>query len=60
VHNGLNDTVYHTSIDTFDFPKDLKVDEIYYIQYTVKTNNGLVASSPRYKLIQHHSIDPEM
>lgn len=60
IHSGIDDTEYHTSLDSFEFPRDLELNEIYYIQYTVKTNNGLICSSPRYRLIQHHSVDPEM
>lgn len=44
LHNASRD------IDTFDLKQELKENELYYIEYWVKTNNNLVVSSPRYEI----------
>lgn len=59
IHNNSNDENSYESIDTFSFSQDLQENSIYYIQYNVLTNNNMLVSSPRYKIVQHRSILPE-
>ena len=42
------------------FSQDLEVGAIYKIQYTITTNNLLTLSTPRYRIMQKPSIDPEI
>jgi hypothetical protein len=46
--------------DTYTFPQDLDLGETYRIEYKVTTINGLTVSSPRYRLTQKQSINPEI
>ena len=60
IHNSSNDTETHTSQDTFTLPQDLALDKSYYIKYGVTTTNGLTVSTPKYRIMQKLSIDPEI
>ena len=42
------------------FSKDLEIGAIYKIQYTITTINKLTLSTPRYRIMQKPSIDPEI
>ena len=48
------------SQDTYTFSQDLDLGETYRIEYKVITINGLTVSSPRYRLTQKQSINPEI
>lgn len=60
LHNSSNDVELYESYDEFILSKDLNIDEAYRIKYTVTTINGLTISSPRYRVMQKLSIDPEL
>lgn len=60
LHNSSNDIEMYESYDKFILAQDLEIDKNYYIKYTVNTNNGLTISSPRYRIMQKISIDPEI
>lgn len=60
LHNSSNDIELYESYDEFTLSKDLNIDEAYRIKYTVTTINGLTISSPRYRVMQKLSIDPEL
>lgn len=57
LHNTSLDTNIDYSQDIFYLNKDFRYNEIYYIQYTIITMNGLTLSTPKYKLIQRELID---
>ena len=59
LHNSSADISGNTSTDIYYCYKNLNEDEIYYIEYSVTTINGLNVSSPRYQIINMTSIDPE-
>jgi len=50
LHNAHGDVSPYEATDTFEFHDDLDIDRPYYIEYSVTTSNGMVRSSPRYKL----------
>ncbi|MBQ7820090.1 MAG: hypothetical protein IJ341_10385 [Bacteroidales bacterium] len=60
IHNHADDTELDESYDTYLFSQDLEVGAIYKIQYTVTTNNLLTLSTPRYRIMQKPSINPEI
>lgn len=60
LHNSTNDVEYYTSHDTFDCEYELETGKTYYIQYTITTINNLVISSPRYRIQQKVSIEPNL
>ena len=59
LHNSSADISSNSSTDIFYCYKELNDNEIYYIEYSVTTINGLSISSPRYQIINVQSIDPE-
>ena len=60
IHNSSDDISLKESSDTFTFSLDLDSAKFYYIEYNVTTINGIVASSPKYRIMQRLSIDPEI
>lgn len=60
LHNSSNDTELYESYDNFVYSSDLSIDKTYRIKYTVNTINGLTISSPRYRIMQKLTIDPEL
>lgn len=60
LHNSSEDDLSYESRENFLYSKDLKKNITYYLKYYVKTMNGLECSSPRYRLIQSHSIGTEI
>lgn len=58
LHNHEKNTRPDQTIDVFKLTKTLKEYETYYIQYSVKTTNGLICSSPRYKIIEQSTVKP--
>ena len=52
LHNAHGDVSAYEATDTFEFHDDLEIDKPYYIEYIATTSNGMVVSSPRYKLNQ--------
>lgn len=61
VHNSTHDDQnFGLSFDTFDLLVDLEYDVIYYIQYDVTTINKLILSSPKYRITNKETVDPEI
>ena len=60
LHNSNNDLNSYESQNEFSFPSDLQNGKIYYIQYSVITNNNLEVFSPKYRIMQKRSIAPEI
>lgn len=52
LHNAHGDVNAYEATDTFEFHDDFEIDKPYYIEYIATTSNGMVVSSPRYKLNQ--------
>ena len=60
LHNANDDSELYESKDSFTLAKNLEIDQTYRIQYTVTTMNGLTISSPKYRIMEKISIDPEI
>lgn len=60
VHTTQNDDVSYMSTEEFLFSQDLDLNRTYYMQFSVKTINGLEYSSSRYRVIQRRSIKPDI
>ena len=60
LHNHENDELPYESFDTFTVNKELDYNVSYYIQYFVTTTNGLKANSPRYRILQQDTVDPDI
>lgn len=59
IHNALNDEDLLKSIDTCIISQDLD-DRIYYLQYKIKTLNGIEAESEKYILAKSLNIDMDV
>ena len=59
LHNHENNIQSDLSYDTFLSQKTLIENETYQIVYTITTINGLVISSPKYKIVQQSTVPPE-
>lgn len=60
LHNSQNDEESYTSYDSFTYASDLPLDTTYRIQYSVTTTNGLTVSSPKYKIAQKTTLEPNL
>lgn len=60
LHNSSNDVELYESYDEFELNRDLEFNKNYYIKYTITTNNLLELSTPRYRIMQKATIDPEI
>ena len=61
LHNSSNDDMEDKyTYDKFNLPQELTLDQNYYIQYTVTTINKMTAHSPKYRIMQKTSIEPEI
>lgn len=60
LHNHENDDVVYKSTDSFTMIKSLEENKIYTIIYTITTANGVVKSSPKYRITQQSTIAPEV
>ena len=60
LHNHENDEEIYETTDSYNIHKALEENKIYTIVYTVTTINGLVKSSPRYRITQQSTIPPEV
>lgn len=56
IHNNQLDTDSNEIIDFWSFNKELDEYEAYYLIYRIITNNGLKATSPRYKILETESV----
>ena len=59
-HNVAQDDVIYESINTYQFNKELEMNRIYYVTYSVETTNRLIETSQKYKIMQSLSINPEI
>lgn len=57
IHAYTGDTLVNESSDVFNYPVEIKEGEKFKIQYTITTTNGMVISSPKYKITKYPSID---
>lgn len=60
LHNSSNDSEIDNSYDKFNLAQDLILDQNYYIQYTITTINKLTIKSPKYRIMQKTTIEPEI
>ena len=60
IHNASEDTEQDNSADLFKLPQDLPLNKSFYIKYSITTNNGLTLSTPKYRIMQKISIDPDI
>ena len=60
LHNSSNDDLRYESHEVFTIPRDLSSEKSYYIVFTVTTTNELTVSTPRYRIMQRRSINPEI
>lgn len=60
LHNSSNDVETYESYDEYIFTYDLQENVKYKIQYSVTTINGMTISTPKYRIIQRATLDPEI
>lgn len=60
IHNNSTDSNIAFSQDEYLLNADIPIDEIYYIQYSISTINGLKISSPKYRMVKRVSINAEL
>lgn len=60
IHNILTDTNIYEASETFLISDSFELNKIYYLYYIVTTVNGLVKSSPRYRITQRKQIPMSM
>ncbi len=62
IHNGINDNTdeLYEQFDNFEYLNDLPQNQTFYIQYIVTTTNKMIVQSPKYRIVQRVSIDPEL
>lgn len=56
LHNTTYDTASYEASEQYMIPEALELNKVYYIYYIVTTVNGLVVSSPRYRITQRRQI----
>lgn len=57
MHSVLNDTIPSQALELFQFNQDLEFNQVYKLRLTMTTINGLVISSPYYKVMQRENTD---
>ena len=60
LHNSSEDVFLYESRDLYTIKTDLEQDKMYYLDYTVKTINGLVKSAQTKHIFQIGSIDSKL
>lgn len=60
LHNTTNDTEPYEATEEFKLAEDLALNTSFYIQFCVTTTNGLHANSPKYRVVQKRSVNPEI
>ena len=60
LHNSFEDENAYSSRDIFSPKKDILINKVYHLQYTVITTNGLEVSSDKYRIMQKETLDPEI
>jgi hypothetical protein len=56
LHNTISDTNAYEASESYVIPEDLELNKIYYMYYIATTINGLVKTSPRYRITQRRQI----
>lgn len=56
IHDTSRDTSKYEATEGFKIGTDLSLNESFYLVYSIKTTNGLEASSPRYRISQRRLI----
>lgn len=60
LHNTNLDNLIYEQVENFSLAADLPLDESYFIQFSVKTTNGLEMSTKKYRIMQRRNISPEI
>lgn len=60
IHKTQNDNLSYEANEIYTFSQDLGVNRNYYIRFEVKSINGLLVSSPRYRVIKRRSVSPDI
>ncbi len=60
IHNSSTDIDYYSSIDTWTTRKTLEKNVNYYLEYAVKTINGLEPTPCRYLIIDAETVQPNV
>ena len=60
IHHTYNDTSARESHEEYSIPNDLEQNKSYYMTFSVKTNNGMVVESHRYRIIKAGEVSPDM
>lgn len=60
LHNSSTDPNNYSSYDSYYFASAFAVDQVYYVQYKVTTQNGLELSTPEYAVMEKFSRDSSL
>lgn len=60
IHNILNDVSAYEAIESYEIPRDLEANVSYYLTFEIKTSNGLVLETRKYRIMQQESVNPEL
>lgn len=60
LHSSMNDTLPYEATESFKFEQDLEINKSFYIQFCTTSVNGIEANSPKYRVIQKRSVNPEI
>lgn len=60
LHNNTNDTERYLCNEQFQFLQSLTLDKVYRLQFVTTSINGIIAASPKYKIVSKKSIDPSI
>lgn len=59
IHNTTKDVATYESTELFSLLEDLEEEKVFYIQFQITTVNYLHMKTPKYRIKQRHSINPE-
>lgn len=60
LHNITNDDSSYEGQESYQLLADLELDKNYYIVFQVTTTNGLIVTTPKYRIAQRSSISPDI
>lgn len=60
LHNSTNDTLSYEATEEFKLVRDLDLETSFYIQFSAITSNGMEVHSPKYRIVQKRSVNPEI
>lgn len=60
IHDSSTDLEIYESHDIYKLRKDLSKNEVYYIQYRVRTSNNMEVVSEEYRLVQWEGVGPSV